>query len=93
MGSSWTEDLVDLVNKEVVLDTAGSLLYLGTLAKVTESGMWLDQADVRDQKEGHVSKELYIIEAAQNGIRVNRQRVFVARATVLSVSALAEVIT
>lgn len=93
MGSNWTEDLADLLNQAVVLDTAGSLIYLGTLAQISENGVWLRDADVRDQQDGHASKDLYIIEAIRGGIRANRARVFVARPTILSISALSDVVT
>lgn len=93
MGSNWTDDLADLLNQAVVLDTAGSLIYLGTLAQISENGVWLRDADVRDQRDGHASKDLYVIEAIRGGIRSNRARVFVARPTILSISALSDVIT
>lgn len=93
MASSWTDDLAELLHKEVVVDTAVKLIYLGTLAGVTDNGVWLQDADVRDQSEGHATKELYVVEAATHGIRVNRARVFVARPTILSISALGDVVT
>ena len=93
MASSWTDDLSGLLNQEVVIDTARKLIYLGTLVQVSDHGLWLQNADVRDQSEGHATKELYVVEAATHGIRVNRARVFVARPTVLSISARADVIT
>jgi hypothetical protein len=93
MKTTWADDLSNLLNTEVVIDTAGRLIYLGTLEEVTDNGIRLKNADVRDQSEGHATKELYIIEAATHGIRVNRTRVFVARPTILSISALSDVIT
>ena len=93
MESSWANDLSDLLSKEVVVDTGLKLIYLGTLSKVSDDGVWLQDADVRDQSEGHATKELYVVEAATHGIRVNRARVFVARPTILSISALSDVVT
>jgi hypothetical protein len=92
MQSTWSEDLSELLNTEVVVDTGQEIIYLGTLTKVTESGLWLENSDVRDRREGHATKELYVVEAAIHGIRVNRLRVFVARPTVLSISALRDVV-
>jgi len=92
MQPTWNEDLAKLLHKEVVADTGQDLIYLGTLVQVSESGIWLENADVRDQREGHATKELYVVEAAINGIRVNRMRVFVARPTILSISALSDVV-
>jgi hypothetical protein len=93
MEQDWSQDLANLMDREVVLDTAGTLIYLGTVSRISANGVWLKDADVRDQRDGHASKELYIIEAARQGIRVNRANVFVARPTVMSVSALSDVVT
>ena len=62
-------------------------------SRARDHGVWLQDADVRDQSEGHATKELYVVEAATHGIRVNRPRVFVARPTILSISALSDVVT
>lgn len=85
-------NLETLVGCEVVLDTAGPLVYLGRLTSVTESGFWLEQADLHNVDEGHATREQYIAESARDGIRVNRGRVFVLRNTVASISALADVV-
>jgi hypothetical protein len=86
------ENLETLIGKEVVLDTAGPLVYLGVLAAVEAHGFWLDRADVHNVEEGHATREQYIAESGRDGIRANRQRVFVLRATVASISALQDVI-
>lgn len=82
----------DLIGSKVVLDTAGSLLYLGALEAVTPEGFWLTEADVHDRGEGHMNKEQYIIEARKQGICANRQRVLVMRAVVMSISALDDIV-
>lgn len=87
------EALAELVGRNVVLDTQGSILYLGRLVEVHEAGIWLEEADVHDCTEGHAGKELYLAEAAHYGIRVNRRRVFVLRSSILSVSAIEDVVT
>ena len=85
-------DSNSLVGQLVVLDTAGPLVYLGTLEAVTTEGFWLRDADVHDRTDGHANNELYVIEAKREGIRVNRRQVLVLRPTVTSVSPLAEVV-
>ena len=80
-----------LVGQLVVLDTAGPLVYLGTLEAVTAEGFWLRDADVHNRTDGHANNELYVIEAKREGIRVNRRQVLVLRPTVASVSPLAAV--
>ncbi len=87
------ETLDSLVGREVVLDTAGPTIYLGRLASYNADGFWLTEADVHNGDEGHAPRDQYVAESARDGIRLNRQRVFVFRHTVISVSALADVVT
>ncbi|MHC4236184.1 MAG: LSm family protein [Planctomycetota bacterium] len=53
-----TEDLQRWIGKRVVLDTAGPIVYLGTLTDVTQAGLQLEDADVHDCRDGHASKEV-----------------------------------
>lgn len=85
-------NLAELIGKEVVLDTAGPLVYLGVLEQITPEGFWLSDADVHDRNDGQAGKELYVAEARRLGIVPNRKRVFVIRSVVTSISALQDVI-
>ena len=78
----------ELLGQKVVLDTAGPLVYLGTLDAVTDEGFWLRDADVHNRTDGHANHELYVLEASRDGIRVNRRRVLVLRSAVSSLSLL-----
>jgi hypothetical protein len=84
-------ELKDLIGNKVVLDTAGSIIYLGTLEAITGEGFWLTEADVHDRDEGHMNKEQYAIEAKKQGICANRRRVLVLRPVVMSISALDDI--
>lgn len=88
--------LEQFFGRRVVLDTQGSLLYIGRLDALDERGFWLSDADVHDRHDGHSTKEVYINEAhllARGGSRhVNRRLVFVERQAVVSVSALDDVV-
>lgn len=88
--------LEQYLNRRVVLDTDGPIIYIGTLRSVSEGGFWLTDADLHDRSEGHSTKEQYVSEArdlARAGtMRVNRRRVHVERRAVISVSALDEVV-
>jgi hypothetical protein len=87
------ESLDNLIGKEVVLDTEGPMVFIGRLASYDDEGFWLEQADVHNCKDGHAHREQYIAESAQDGVRVNRTRVYVFRRAVVGVSALTDVIT
>ncbi|MFH1416927.1 MAG: hypothetical protein ABII12_01385 [Planctomycetota bacterium] len=84
--------LSELIGRQVVLDTAGTVTYLGTLTEVCPDGFWLENADFRDRVEGTVTKERYVCEARERGFRPNRDRIFVFRHVVVSISALDDVV-
>jgi len=84
--------LDSLIGRQVVLDTAGTVVYLGTLEEVRPDGFWLREADLSDRREGHATKELYIHDARRAGINPNRRRVFVFSHIVNSISALDDVV-
>jgi small nuclear ribonucleoprotein (snRNP)-like protein len=89
--------LDNLVNRRVVLDTQGPMLYIGTLEAFEDRGYWLADADVHDRHDGHSTKEVYINEAhvlERTGSRhVNRRRVFIERHAIVSISALEDVVS
>ena len=86
-----------LVNRRVVLDTQGAMIYIGCLVSYDERGYWLTDADVHDRNDGHSSKELYVNQAHElerTGVRrTNRRRVFVERHAIISISALDDVVS
>ncbi len=82
----------ELLNRVVVLDTAGPVVYVGTLRSVAQDGFWLDDADAHNCDEGHAPKEQYVVESRAEGVRANRRRVFVLRHAVISLSALDDVV-
>ncbi len=84
--------LEHMLSEKVVLDTATPILYIGTLAEITDQALVLTDADVHDCRDGHANKEVYLAEAYRNGVAVNRRKVVVFRSAVISVSPLAEVV-
>ena len=80
------------VGAVVVLDTQGPLIYIGTLARVTAAWVEMSDADVHDTNDSRASKDLYLVETRDLGVRVNRTRVVVMRAQIASVSLLKEVV-
>ena len=84
--------IAELLNRAVVLDTDGPIVYLGRLVEVAEHGFWLADADLHDCRDGHATKEQYVAEAHLHGYSPNRRRVFVMRSAVISVTPLDDVI-
>lgn len=91
-----TPSLDDYLQRRVVLDTHGAMLFIGQLEAVDERGYWLTDADVHDRDEAHSSNEEYVNDAClleRSGARhANRRRVFVERTAVVCVSALDDVL-
>ena len=86
------QELEGFINKDVVLDTRGAILYLGKLGRVLDHFYELVDADVHDVVEGRTSKELYVMEARKHGVKKNRKSVFVRKAEIISISRLEDVI-
>ena len=86
------ERLAGLLDKDVVLDTRGPIVYLGTLSLVDAFFFTLVDVDVHDMLDGRTPKEKYILDARKSGIKINRARVLVRRDEVVSFSLLEDVI-
>lgn len=85
------DPLCAFLQQAVVIDTQGPLLYIGTLVAVHERHLVLAEADVHHASDSRTTRELYVAETRDLGVRVNRGRVVVERGVVASVSLLGEV--
>jgi hypothetical protein len=86
------EALAGYVGQQVVLDTQGPLIYIGTLESIAPHYVMLVEADVHDRHDSRASKDLYLVDTRNLGVHVNRRRVLVMRAQIASVSLLSEVV-
>ncbi len=75
----------------VICDTQGPLMYIGTLAALHAAWLELHECDVHDRRDGRATKDLYLVETRDLGVRANRTRVLVYRRDVASISLLADV--
>ncbi len=80
-----------LLGKIVVLDTQGPLIYIGTLAQVNGPFVVLVEADVHDSNDSRATKDLYLVETRDLGVRMNRHRVVVMLSQIASISTLEDV--
>jgi hypothetical protein len=85
------DPLEPFLGQIVILDTQGPLIYIGTLERITEMSLVLVDADVHDSNDSRASKDLYIVETRDLGVRVNRQRAVVMRQQIASASLLRDV--
>ena len=79
------------LNREVVIDTKSSYVYLGLLSAVEGEFIVLEKADVHDCSQGRANKDLYVLDARRLGVQPNRLRVIVRKSEIISLSALDEV--
>ncbi len=80
-----------MIGEKVVLDTATPIIYIGTLTEITEHVFVLRDCDMHDCRDGHANKEMYLAEACNEGMPVNRRQVVVMRSVVISASRLADI--
>ena len=90
--SDWSQLCNQLKGREIVLDVASQYIYLGTIVEWDEKFVTLENADVHDLRDTTTSRERYIVETVQHGIRANRKRTHVRWGDVISLSALDDVI-
>lgn len=83
--------LKKLHNKEVVIDTSTSFLYLGTLKNIEDNWLTLIEADAHDINDSQCTKEKYIQDSLATGIKHNRNSCVIDLNKVTSISLLSEV--
>ncbi len=73
----------------VVVDTAGPRVYIGRYHSEDESGVQLNDADVRDPGTGE-AKTAYLARSARMGVFKNTDRIRVPRSEIVSIRKLVE---
>ena len=87
------EDLQDMVGKQIVVDTAGPMVYIGTLREIGHQVLIFGDVDVHDMRDGHsaTTREVYIMECRKHGLQTNRDGARVPLTAIASVSLLSEI--
>jgi hypothetical protein len=84
--------LREFIGQVVVVDLDSPYVCLGTLTRIHRQFLELADADLHDLRDTHTSRENYIAASLSTGIKRNRKRVLVARATVVSISLFCDVV-
>ncbi len=94
MGSenTFAPELQSLVGQQIVLDTKGPFVYIGTLERIDSGSLLLSDVDVHDLRESASSSDRYLIQTLKHGIRVNRRSVRVLAREIVSVSLLSDIV-
>ena len=87
------EALRELLGTIVVVDTDAPFIYLGRLEGADSEFLRLGQVDAHEIGKASLSKERYVHEARNIGVRSNRKCTWVNLARVLSISRLEDVLT
>lgn len=90
--SEWSTLCSQLRGRNVVLDVTSMYVYVGRLAEWDDKFVTLEEADVHDLRDTSTSREKYVLDSLQHGIRTNRSRVHVRWGEVVSLSALDDVL-
>jgi len=87
---TFHHDKCELHGITVVVDTAGSRVYVGRCDDMDEREIVLMDADVHEARPGAPSKADYLARAAKYGVWKKHDRVVVPRAEAVSVRPLRE---
>jgi hypothetical protein len=82
----------DLLNEIVVLDLADPFVYLGQLRERQGDFFVLQAVDAHDLRDTASTREKYVLECRQHGVRPNRTWAWVAVREVVSISRLSDVL-
>ena len=83
--------LHQLIGQVVVVDLDESYLVIGTLKSVDPRHLAFTEADLHDHREANCTKDVYLLETRQLGVRFNRKNVAIPRSRVLAVSRLEDI--
>ncbi|MCD6221834.1 hypothetical protein J7K25_06725 [bacterium] len=79
-------------NKEVVIDTSTSWVYIGTLKEEDDIYYILNNADAFDIGETSLSKHEYLIMVKKDGIVPNRRKIKVLKSKVVAITLLSDIL-
>jgi hypothetical protein len=85
-------ELEKYIGRIVVVDVEAPFVYVGTLYRVGRGFLELRDADVHDLRDSSTTRELYLMETSQFGVRRNRLAVQIRWDKIVSVSLLEHVV-
>lgn len=80
--------LAEFIGQKVVIDLRSTYVCLGTLVRADELFLELRNADVHDLRDTQTSRENYIADSRDTGIKRNRKRALVSRSDLVAISRL-----
>ena len=84
--------LTEFIDQKVVVDMRSPFVCIGTLLRMDELYLELRNADLHDLRDSDTTRELYVAESRATGIKRNRKRLLLARAEIVAVARLEDVV-
>lgn len=91
MGGTADTFLNSLIGQLLVVDLDESYLVIGTLNTVDDHHLAFTEADLHDHREANCTKDVYLLETRQLGVRFNRKNVAIPRSRVLAICRLEDI--
>jgi hypothetical protein len=82
----------EFTGKQVVVDTNSHYVYVGKFESIGEEFLVLTSADCHDSTQSQTTKEVYLIDVKKTGINPNRNRVFIRKPVVVSISLVDDIV-
>jgi hypothetical protein len=84
--------LQEFIGQIVVIDLDSPYVCIGTLSALDDRFIELRDADLHDLRDTQTARENYVAATLATGIKRNRQRVMIARSTVVAIALLRDVV-
>lgn len=82
----------DLIGQQVVVDLHAPFVYTGTFAGQQGDFLLLEGVDAHDLRDGHSTREKYVLDLRRLGVQPNRAWLWVHLREIVGISRLADVI-
>jgi small nuclear ribonucleoprotein (snRNP)-like protein len=83
--------LEEMIGQKIVVDLRSEYVCLGTLVRVDDHFLELKNADLHDLRDTDTTREIYVIESRDTGIKRNRRRMLLVRTDIVAIALLDDV--
>ena len=80
-----------MIGQKIVVDLRSEYVCMGTLLGVDEHFLELKNADLHDLRDTDTTRELYVIDSRDTGIKRNRKRLLLVRREIVAIALLDDV--
>jgi hypothetical protein len=83
--------LEEMMGQKIVVDLRSEYVCLGTLVRADDHFLELKNADLHDLRDTDTTRELYVIDSRDTGIKRNRRRMLLVRTDIVAIARLDDV--